>query len=137
MKSIEAETAKKKRKAERVAATDAVAAIVQQPELTHAVGQPALAHEVEHVAVPTVPDAHGPHPSHDMRSFASAEELILFCDFCGKWQKHNARRSKLGERCEPIKEGIKSERKLLRHQIVPVAGAKLPASVKTSGGKRC
>ena len=137
LKSIEAESVKKKRKAERVAAADAVAAIVRQPELTHAVGQPELADEVEHVAVPIATDENGVHPSHDMRSFASAEGLILFCDTCGKWQKHNAHHSKLDERCEPIKEGTKSQRKLLRHQIVPGKDAKLPSHIRTQGGKRC
>ena len=122
---------------ERAAAADAVAAFVRQPELTHAVGQPEVADEVEHVAVPIATDEDGVHPSHDMRSFASAEGLILFCDTCGKWQKHNAHRSKLDERCETIKEGTKSQRKLLRHQIVPGKGAKLPSHIRTQGGKRC
>ena len=137
LKGIEDESAKKKRKAEKAAAAEAVAAFVRQPELTHAVGQSEAAVEVEHVAVPTATEEDGVHPSHDMRSFASAEGLIIYCDTCGKWQKHNAHRSKLDEQCEAIKEGTKSQRKLLRNHIVPGNGAKLPSHIRTKGGKRC
>ena len=45
--------------------------------------------------------------------------------------------SKLEDPCEEIREGSKSQRKLLRHGIVPGGGAKLPAHIRTSGGKRC
>ena len=128
---------KKKQKIEKAAAAEAVAAFVQQPELAQAVSQDESDGEVVQVAAPTVSEENGVHPSHDLRSFANAEGLILYCDSCGRWQKHNAHRSKLGGSCEPIKEGTKSDRKLLRHQIVPGKGAKLPSHIKTRGGKRC
>ena len=129
LKAIESEAAKKKLKVERSAASQAVAALTIQPE---------LAHDVEHKAGAAVIGGPGaPHVSHDMRQFASANAVTIFCDSCGRWQRHGAGRSKLGEPCETILEGMKSQRKLLRHQIVPGTGAKLPASVKTSGGKKC
>ena len=129
LKGIESEAARKKLKVERSAASQAAAAITNQPELTH---------DVEHRAGAAVVGGPGaPHVSHDMRHFASADAVIIFCDTCGRWQRHGAGRSKLGDPCATILEGMKSQRKLLRHQIVPVSGAKLPASVKTSGGKKC
>ena len=64
MRTIEAESAKKKRKAERAATAEAVAAIVQQPELPH---------DVEHSAGAEA-DAteHKPHVTYDMHSFTTA-----------------------------------------------------------------
>ena len=129
LKTLEAEAAKKKRHFEKMATAQAVVAIASQPELTH---------DVDHRAGAAVVGGPGaPHVSHDMRQFASADAVIIFCDTCGRWQRHGAGRSKLGEPCATILEGMKSQRKLLRHQIVPVTGAKLPASVKTSGGTKC
>ena len=119
-------------------------AIISQPELAHAVSQEdeenarvnASAAVAQAGATIDI-GGNGVHPSHDLRRFEGAEGVILYCDVCGRWQKHNAHRSKLGGQCEPIKEGTKSDRKLLRHKIVPGKGAKLPAHIKTRGGKRC
>ena len=128
LKEIESEAAKKKLKIEKASTAQAVVAIVNQPDLTH---------NVEHIAGANVAGPGAPHETHDMRQFAATDAVIIFCDTCGRWQRHGAGRSKLGMPCAPILEGMKSQRKLLRHQIVPVNGAKLPASVKTPGGKRC
>ena len=128
LKAIESEAAKKKQTNERAAAAEAVVAIVQQPELTHEVNHPAGAAEGTR---------HKPHESHDMRTFTTSTAAIIYCDHCGKWQRHDAGRSKLAGECQEIKEGSKSGRKLLRHKIIPEKGAVLPVSVKTKGGKRC
>ena len=128
MKRIESEAAKKKQTIQRAASAEAVAALVQQPELTHEVNHPAGAAEGTR---------HKPHESHDMRTFTTSTAVIIYCDHCGKWQRHDAGRSKLAGECQKIKEGSKSGLKLLRHKIIPEKGAVLPASVKTKGGKRC
>ena len=128
MNSIKQERAKKVQKISNAAQALAVATIKQHPEQAQGEG---------HAVGAVVKEDNAPHPSHEMRSFASAEGLIIFCNECGKWQSHNAGRSKLKGRCETIPEGSKSTRKLLRHGIVPGKGAVLPASVKTSGGKKC
>ena len=128
LKSIELEASKKKQKTSNASLAKATATVQHQPELTHGEGYAAGA---------IVEDGQAPRSSHDMRNFASSEGLILYCDVCGKWQGHNAGRSLLGSRCEPIKEDSKSGRKLHRHNIVPVIGAKLPAHIKTQGGTRC
>ena len=121
MNSIKLEEAKKVQKITNAAQSLAVATIKQHPEQARGEG---------HAVGAVVQEGNAPHPSHDMRSFASADGLIIFCDECGKWQSHNAGRSKLKGRCEPICEGSKSTRTLLRHNIVPGKGAVLPASVK-------
>ena len=116
--AIEAEAAKRKLKVEKVAIAQAVVAIVSQPDLTH---------NVEHIAGASVVGPGAPHALHDMRQFTTLDAVILYCDSCGKWQRHNAGRSKLGGRCGPTPEGSKSGLTLLRHSVVPTAGAKLPA----------
>ena len=68
------------------ASTSAIATVQQQPELAHGDG---------HSAGAQVQDGQAPHPSQDMRNFASSEGLILYRDVCGKWQRYNAGRSKL------------------------------------------
>ena len=128
LNSIKLEVTKKIQKVTNAAKSLAVATVKQNPEIARGEG---------HEAGAAVQEGSAPHPSHDMRSFASADGLIIFCNECGKWQSHNAGRSKLKGRCETIPEGTKSQRKLLRHGIVPGKGAVLPASVKTSGGKKC
>ena len=128
LNELKAEQAKRKAKLEKAAKASAEDAISRQPELAHgddfAMGLATL-------------EVNQPHERHDVKQFAAADTMILFCDTCGRWQRHSAGRSKLGDPCEPIREGNKSGRKLLRHGIISSAGAKLPASVKTSGGKRC
>ena len=97
--------------------------------------QPELSHGAAYV--PAESARHVPHSTHDVRHFASANTVIIFCNVCGRWQRHDAGRSKLEDPCEDIREGSKSQRKLLRLGIVPGGGAKLPAHIKTAGGKRC
>ena len=116
---------KQKAKEEKAAKAKAAAAIRQQPELSHGAAY-----------VPAEDAKHKPHASHDVRHFAAADAVIIFCNECGRWQRHDAGRSKLEGRCEDIPEGTKSQRKLLRLGIVPGNGAKLPAHIKTSGGRR-
>ena len=125
LNELKAEQAKRKAKEEKAAKAQAAEAIRHQPELTHggAYGPAASA-------------KHKPHPSHDVRHFAAKDTVIIFCNDCGRWQRHDAGRSKLEDRCEEIREGSKSQRKLLRLGIVPGNGAKLPAHIKTSGGRR-
>jgi len=126
LNEMKAEQAKRKAKEEKAAKAKAVEAIRHQPELSHGA-----------VYVPAKSARHVPHSTHDVRHFAAANTVIIFCNICGRWQRHDAGRSKLEEPCEDIREGSKSQRKLLRFGIVPGSGAKLPAHIKTSGGKRC
>jgi len=128
LKELKAEQAKRKAKAERTAKANAVETVRLQPERTH--GDAFAPGDAEAAK-------HKPHASHDVKHFAAATTMIMFCDHCGRWQRHDAGRSKLSDPCEEIREGNKSTRKLLRHVIIPGAGAKLPAHIKTSGGKRC
>ena len=128
LKALKAEQVKRKAKSERVALSKAAEAIRQQPELAHG-----NAFEPGDAATAK----HKPHASHDVKHFAAANTMIMFCNDCGRWQRHDAGRSKLSDPCEEIREGSKSQRKLLRHGIVPGGGAKLPAHIRTSGGKRC
>ena len=112
-------------KEEKAARAQAAEAIRHQPELSHGA-----------VYVPAASARHVPHATHDVRHFAASNTVIIFCNICGRWQRHDAGRSKLAEPCEDIREGTKSQRKLLRLGIVPGGGAKLPANIKTSGGRR-
>ena len=128
LNELKAEQQKRKAKLERIAMAKAAAAIRSQP---------ALAHGDDYILGLETRGVNQPHETHDVKQFAAADTMILFCDTCGRWQRHNAGRSKLIDPCEPIREGNKSGRKLLRHAIIPTAGAKLPASVKLAGGKRC
>ena len=128
LKELKAEQEKRKAKAERSAKANAVAIVKLQPERTH--GEAFAPGDAESAK-------HKPHASHDVRQFAAASTTIMYCDHCGRWQRHDAGRSKLSNPCEEIREGNKSTRKLLRHGIIPGGGAKLPAHIKTSGGKRC
>ena len=128
LKGLKVEQLKKKAKVERAAKARAVRAIISQPE---------LAHGEDHAMGVATLEANRPHGTHDVKQFAASDTMILFCDTCGRWQRHNAGRSKLSNPCEPIREGNKSGRKLLRHSIIPSTGARLHASVITPGGKRC
>ena len=128
LNEMKAEQLKRKAKMEKMAMSKAAAAIRSQPE---------LAHGNDFTTGVVTLGINQPHETHDVRFFAAADTMILVCDTCGRWQRHNAGRSILIDPCEPIREGNKSGRKLLRHAIIPTAGAKLPASVKTAGGKRC
>jgi hypothetical protein len=78
LRSIKAESEKKKKRIEKEAVAQARIAIVNQPELTHEAEQPAG------VAVEAA--ANKPHVTHDMRTFTTAAAVIIFCDRCGKWQ---------------------------------------------------
>ena len=128
LKALKAEQVKRKAKIERVALSNAAESIRQQPELAHGDAfEPGDAATAKHK----------PHAQHDVKHFAAANTMIMFCDHCGRWQRHDAGRSELSDPCEEIREGSKSQRKLLRHGIIPGAGAKLPAHIRTSGGKRC
>ena len=126
LKALKAEQVKRKTKEEKAARANAAEAIRQQPEISHG-----------EMYEPAASAKHKPHASHDVRHFAAANTVIIFCNDCGRWQRNDAGRSKLGEPCEEIREGSKSQRKLLRHGIIPGGGAKLPAHIRTSGGKRC
>ena len=107
------------------AAALAIIAITNQPELTHGVG---------HGVGAAVEGQEAPHVTHDMRHIATSDTTANFCNVCGKWSKRNAH-SKLSEVCSGKCKwtfGLK----LLRHGILPVQGAKLPASMKAPPGPK-
>ena len=122
-KSSDCGKSKPRRKAtkqniEKAVVAKAKAAFIQQPELAHE----------GHEAGAIVQDFEAPHVSHDMLHIACAEATVIFYDNCGKWSRRNAH-SKLALACTgecTWRGGLN----LLRHGIMPVQGARLPAAVR-------
>ena len=125
LKSISAESKKNKQKMENVAVAQAVTAMINQPELAHGVGDGVGA---------LVQGQEAPHDSHEMGHVSCAAAAVIFCNVCGKWSRRNAH-SKLSEPCSgecKWRTGLT----LLRHGIMPVQGAKMPASMKAPPGPK-
>ena len=125
LKSIKAEAKGKKQNIERVAVAQAEAAIINQPELAHGVGYGVGA---------VVQDHEAPHVTHGMRHVACVAATVIFCNTCGKWSRRNAH-SKLAAPCSGECKW-RSGLTLLRHGIMPVQGAKMPASMKAPPGPK-
>ena len=119
LNSIANEAKKKKQRLENIAAAQAVTAVTNQPE---------LAHGVSYGVGALVNDSEAPHITHDMRHVACATATVIFCNVCGKWSRRNAH-SKLALACTgecTWRGGLN----LLRHGIMPVQGARLPAAAR-------
>ena len=79
-----------------------------------------------------VDDMRAPHPTHDLRRMIS--HPITYCNTCGHWARQN-RHSLLVIRCEEIKRGFRNTLKLLQNDVVPEAGAKIPAAARVKRGR--
>ena len=122
-RAVAKEKAMVKQKINKAAVSSAIAAIKENPELANG----------DEVAGGIVDASLAPHISHDIRHMASYP--IIFCNSCGKWARDN-QHSKLKEPCEEIKRGTKCNLKLLQHDVIPVAGAKLPLAAKSKAGRK-
>ena len=81
----------------------------------------AQAEEVE------VVDPMAPHPSHELKEMSSA--AVTYCNRCSHWAWHN-KHSNLPKPCEPLLRGSHTVLNLLRCDVVPTKGAKVPLHLR-------